>query len=304
MISKGTFALMLAAAFSPLLAWPLDSVLDRGDSCLQVTWTPDERNTDPAWYIAYGSKCSGVDSIYRHSDFLPGVEYRGIAYSYGGEDPWYLFRSRVEGGDLVGSHLCHYNSFGDPTPMVTGTDCSGFLCFVWDVGRVSTSAMVSSSYYRKIALSDLQPGDALVRSGYHAVLVVDATDMTEALIWEATSAVNSCRERITDLTAAAWNLYTPLRNPALETLVRPYADNTRNPLSSSLVSMRSVRDQLCIRSETSEPVTLRLYSLRGELVETATLAPFGHYVSSARHATLIATATTAATNAVYRLVQP
>ena len=109
------------------LSWPLDSVLARGDSCINIAWTPDSINTDSGWYTSYGTYCTGEDSIYLHCDFIPGREYHGIAYSYGGEDPWYLVRGRLDSGYLVGSHQCPYQEYGDPSDTVTGTDCSGFL---------------------------------------------------------------------------------------------------------------------------------------------------------------------------------
>jgi hypothetical protein len=228
-------------------AWPLDSVLYRGDSCIAIAWTPDSHNTNPAWYIQYGDGCIGVDTIYRHCDFVAGRTYNGVAYSYGGEDPWYLFRERVADGFLVGSHLCHYQAFGDPTPVVTGTDCSGFLCFIWNVSRMSTSAMVASPAYEHIARSAIRPGDALVRSGYHAVFVVEADDLTQGLIWEASSSVFSCRPRITDLTGSAWDLYTPLRNPqiASDAVERPGREARKE---FQPVRLRQARSMLRVQS--------------------------------------------------------
>jgi hypothetical protein len=255
----------LAGIFSTPLAWPLDSVFSRGDSCIGIAWTPDSSNTKPAWYLKNGSGCSGVDTIYRHCDFITGRTYNGVAYSYGGEDPWYRFRERLAKGFLVGSHLCHYNAFGDPRAVVTGTDCSAFLCFIWNVGRISTSTMVASPAYEHIARSTIQPGDALVRSGYHAVFVVEADDLTEALIWEASSSVFGCRARLTDLTASAWNLYTPLRNPQIETNTRIEQGGEGEGVLQPVILMQ-VAGTLLFRSSTRPMQSIEFFDPAGRRV--------------------------------------
>jgi len=194
-------------------SWPIDSVLARADSCIQISWNPTTANTDLSWYSDNGVKCTGTDSKYKSCDFIPGTVYRGIAYSYGGEDTPVAFRKRLALGLAVGSHLCHYQTFGDPTPAVAGTDCSGFLCFAWNVPRTSTNGLVAS--YPIIARSEIVTGDALVKPGNHAVLVADATNLKQAVIMESTSAVNSCRERVVNLTDSYWSGYTPIRNPKI-----------------------------------------------------------------------------------------
>jgi hypothetical protein len=199
----------------PLLSIPLDSVFARGDSCLAIEWTPDSVNTSSAWYVENGSKCTGSDTVYRHSDFIAGVTYRSIAYSYGGEDRYYVFREKVASGFLVGSHLCHYNTFGDPSSVIAGTDCSGFVCYVWDVPRMSTGGLAEDSRFQHISKAAIEEGDILVKAGSHTVLVVEKDDSTHFLIWESTSAVNGCRERLINIGDSAWNPYIPLRNPGI-----------------------------------------------------------------------------------------
>lgn len=191
----------------------LDSMLVRGDSSIAIEWTPDSTNTRADWYVKYGSGCSGADTIYRHCDFLPGVTYHSIAYSYGGEDSFVRFREKVESGFLIGSHMCHYNNYGDPSDTVAGTDCSGFVCYLWDVPRVSTGVLHSK--YKVITREDLAVGDILVKPGSHAVLVVEREDDTHFLIWESTSAVNGCRERTIDISDSYWDAYAPRRYEGL-----------------------------------------------------------------------------------------
>lgn len=203
-------------------AYPLalDSVITRSDSCVTIEWTPDSSNTDNMWYTQYGTKCTNSDSIYRHCDFIAGRSYQGIAYSYGGEDPWFTFRMRLVTGYLVGSHQCHYNVFGDPSSKVTGTDCSGFLCFVWSIPRTTTTDLYNNNSFITIPRTEVIAGDALVKassaSGYHAILIVEAEDPTEVVIAEASSTVFGCRQRIVDLTRSEWSPYKAIRNPALQ----------------------------------------------------------------------------------------
>jgi hypothetical protein len=196
------------------VSFPLDSMYGRGDSCLNVVWTPDSANTNPAWYVRNGSLCTGADTVYRHCDFTAGVTYRSIAYSYGGEDNYQQFRDKLGSGLLAGSHLCHYQTVGDPSPYVAGTDCSGFVCYLWNVARTSTNGLLADTRYQHIQKTALRAGDIMVRAGSHAVFVVDQDDSTSYVIWESTSAVNGCRERITDISLAAWDPYVALRNPA------------------------------------------------------------------------------------------
>jgi|GEM_PF-3355404 len=209
-------ALFLLYPLGLLYALTIDSVIAYSDSCVQIQWTPDTVNTDVSWYQQYGNKCSGTDSIYRHCDFVVGRLYSGIPYSYGGEDSWYTFRERLHSGFLVGSHQCHYNVYGDPTNKITGTDCSGFLCFVWGFPRSNTSTLYNSELFTEIPITEVLPGDALVKAtsgcGYHAILIVEADSPAEAVISEASSTVFGCRERIVDLTdSSTWQCYKAIR---------------------------------------------------------------------------------------------
>jgi hypothetical protein len=196
---------------------PLDSTITRSDSCVAIEWSPDSFNTDNKWYTQYGAQCKNKDSIYKYCDFIAGHTYHGIAYSYGGEDPWYLFREHLAAGYLAGSHQCHYNAYGDPSGKVTGTDCSGFLCFVWSIARTTTTDLYNNKAYPSIPIIEVESGDALVKAsaayGYHAILVVEASDPTEVVISEATSVVNGCRQRVVDLTSPEWAQYKAIRNP-------------------------------------------------------------------------------------------
>jgi hypothetical protein len=200
-------------------ALTIDSVITLSDSCVQIEWTPDTINTNPAWYLQYGSSCTGVDSIYKQCDFIAGRPYSGIAYSYGGEDPWYTFRERLFAGFLVGSHQCHYNNYGDPTNRIAGTDCSGFLSFVWNYPRSNTSTFYTSPAFTTIPITEVQPGDALIKAtgpcGYHAVLIIENEDPKEVIISEASSVSFGCRERMVDLTTSAWSCYKAIRYPKL-----------------------------------------------------------------------------------------
>jgi hypothetical protein len=58
----------------------------------------------------------------------------------------------------------------------TGTDCSGFLCFVWNIARTNTTNLYNNKNFTSIPITSVQAGDALVKAssayGYHAILVV------------------------------------------------------------------------------------------------------------------------------------
>ncbi|MBD3345565.1 MAG: hypothetical protein GF401_10935 [Chitinivibrionales bacterium] len=193
----------------------LDSVLARGDSCLNIVWTPSAANTGSDWWNSCGSGCS--DDL-KKCDFIAGESYRGVAYSYGGEDPYFLFRQRLLDQWPVGSHLCHYSQCGNPSNDVTGTDCSGYVCWIWDEPRVSTRELATFDRYDHIDKTELTAGDILVKHGSHTVLVVEAVDYPQILIWEATGTpINGVRERVIDLTATYWDAYSAVRNPRITT---------------------------------------------------------------------------------------
>jgi hypothetical protein len=242
---SGLLLLILAIDAAP---FPLDSVLARGDSCLNVAWTPDSTNTRPDWYRTWGSLCTGSDTIYRHCDFKPGDTYRGICYSYGGEDPYLVFRDKVNRGFLVGSHLCHYSSFGDPTSVVAGADCSGFVCYVWNVPRVATGTLAQK--YSSIEKAELAPGDILVKASSHTVLIVETVDPTHFLIWESTSAVNGCRERIIDINAAEWSAYVARRN---NSIISALPINQQQLSRPSLCRITASRDGMTFLLNFSRP---------------------------------------------------
>lgn len=210
------FFLTAIIAIQFAFSFPIDSMFARGDSCIFITWKPDSQNTNPSWYIKNGQLCKNADTIYRHCDFLPGITYRSIAYSYGGEDSYKIFLQKVKDHFLIGSHLCHYNYYGDPSPVIAGTDCSGFVSYIWSVPRLSTTGFLNSTSYKRISKSELRPGDAMIKGGSHMVIIADkGEDSTEFLIWESTSVVNGCRERIINLADKYWSDYVPIRNPNL-----------------------------------------------------------------------------------------
>lgn len=233
---KPVFIIFLFLTSVSLYAFSIDSVIARSDSCVLVEWTPDSNNTSAAWYLNNGLKCTGTDSIYRKCDFSPGLTYHGVAYSYGGEDPWYIFRDKLEQGFPAGSHQCHYNSYGDPSDTIAGTDCSGFLSFAWNYPRSSTSMLYSDSNLQTVPFSHLQPGDALVMAssgcGYHAVLVIESESLSETVIAEASSSVFGCRERVVDLNQQYWNCYKALRYPGLTSIKKEKQQTDKIQLTS------------------------------------------------------------------------
>ncbi|MBN1604321.1 MAG: hypothetical protein JW915_22110 [Chitinispirillaceae bacterium] len=261
--------ILTAALFSSSAqhAFSLDTVITRSDSCVAIEWTPDSSNTAELWYTQYGNKCTGSDTIYRHCDFIAGRTYRGIAYSYGGEDPWFTFRTRLATGFLAGSHQCHYNVFGDPSGKVTGTDCSGFLCFAWNIARTNTTNLYNNKNFTTVPITSVQAGDALVKAssayGYHAILIVEAEDPAETVISEASSTVFGCRERIVNLTGPEWTPYKAIRNPALHT------QQIANKSTSSSPALRVVQSGYnCITLHLSNPSPVQLtgYALNGSVL--------------------------------------
>lgn len=255
-----------------LYAFNIDSVITRSDSCVHIQWVPDSTNTDPFWYTTYGTTCINADSVYRHCDFLPGHTYNGIAYSYGGEDPWYLFRSRLSMGFLVGSHQCHYTNYGDPSNRITGTDCSGFLSFVWDHPRVATGTFYNSTTFKTVSFSEILPGDALVMAtancGNHALLVIEADTITEVVVSEASSTARGCRERVIDLTETGWSCYKAIRYPKL-TISESATDrkSAEKPFKKSFItSQKHINGDILLQLSSKFEGTAAAFTLEGKLI--------------------------------------
>ncbi|MFW5775222.1 MAG: hypothetical protein ACOCW2_02935 [Chitinivibrionales bacterium] len=255
-------------------AWPLDSVLSRADSCASVVWTPTQRNTDPWWFRQYGGRCSGSDTVYLRCDFVPGVQYTGVAYSYGGEDSDVIFKEKLATDFLVGSHSCHYYTYGDPSDTVAGADCSGFLSYVWNSPRYSTSGFLSSSRYEKIPVDEVRSGDALVKAqsgcGYHAVLVVERADYGETLIAEASSSVFGVRFRTTDLSHSYWDCYAGLRNPKIERDV--FTATPEEKISLKPFSLKKSSSGT-FHLTAQEKSTYTIYASNGPVIQKGTVRP-------------------------------
>jgi len=241
-----------------------DIMLALGDSSIAIEWTPDSLNTRNAWYQQYGSGCNGADSVYRHCDFTAGQTYRSIAYSYGGEDGYVRFREKLESGFLAGSHMCHYNVFGDPSKTIAGTDCSGFICYLWGVPRVSTRELYSQ--YKVITREDIAPGDILVKSGSHAVIVIEREDATHFIIWESTSVGNCCRERSIDITDSYWDTYYPRRYEGLMMSVKsPLVARPTN----GLPTLRSTKGTILMSTSHGWSGSIELYTPSGRCLYSA-----------------------------------
>ncbi|MBN1980366.1 MAG: hypothetical protein JW795_02460 [Chitinivibrionales bacterium] len=260
-------------------AWPLDSCFARGDSGIAITWTPDSSNVKADWYVTNGTLCTGADTVFLHSDFIAGTTYTSIAYSYGGEDPWYLFRSKLKAGLCAGSHLCHYKKVGDPSSAVAGTDCSGYACFLWNVPRMSTTQMVESQLFQKITYQELRPGDCLVKAGSHVVFVVEADDSTEVVIWESTSVVFGCRERVIDVTQPYWKEYQPIRYPQITAIeAESFLHNGQSIRIADLQVLG--RGVIRIENNTRNRLLFCYFSISGQCLGTYFINPgvFNHAI--------------------------
>jgi hypothetical protein len=242
----------------------LDSVLARSDSCVQISWIPESLNTKPEWYIQCGVKCTGPDTVCLHSDFLPGVIYKGIAYSYGCNDPYAIFRNRLSEGKLAGSHLCHYSSCSSPCTNVTGIDCSAFICYTWDETRQSTQMIYDNKKYLHITKAEAAPGDILVSPSDHAVLIIEKDDDTNFLIHESTGTpVNGCRERMIDISNTYWNKYYAVRNPLI---TRSDKANNQKKLTDFPSVNGLVRNGFLIPEIASNFDKINVYSVAGKKI--------------------------------------
>jgi len=268
-----TFSIFFAINAVVTNSSQLDTMLMLGDSAILMEWTPDSINTRAGWYVQYGSNC---DAMYLHCDFLPGVTYRSIAYSYGGKDIYIEFRNKISNGFLIGSHMCHYNNFRDDvSKVIAGTDCSGFVCRLWGVPRVATSKLYSQ--YKDIARDELDVGDILVKPASHVVLIVEKEEDNRFLIWESTSAVNGCRERVIDIHDSIWNEYYPRRYEKLKDQTDAISQAKEFPKYPRIICRNNL---ISIQSTQQWHGTVEFFSLFGQKIMKIECHFEGPYVST------------------------
>lgn len=124
--------------------------------------------------------------------FLAGKTYQGIPYSMAGrtydDSKWLsLVKNGLSTGTMTGKY---YTSRADTTAR--GIDCSYLVCQALNTGcgtsvHLNTSGMLNSSKFRKIALSQMLPGDVFLKNG-HVMFFMGKTASGRYAIIEANAA--------------------------------------------------------------------------------------------------------------------
>jgi len=124
--------------------------------------------------------------------FLAGKTYQGIPYSMAGrtydDSKWLsLVKNGLSTGTMSGKY---YTSRADTTAR--GIDCSYLVCQALNTGcgtsvSLNTSGMLNSSKFRKIALSQMLPGDIFLKNG-HVMFFMGKTASGRYAIIEANAA--------------------------------------------------------------------------------------------------------------------
>ena len=124
--------------------------------------------------------------------FLAGKTYQGIPYSMADrnydDSKWLsLVKNGLSTGSMTGKY---YTSRADTTAR--GIDCSYLVCQALNTGcgtsvNLNTSGMLNSSKFRKIALSQMLPGDIFLKNG-HVMFFMGRTASGRYAIIEANAA--------------------------------------------------------------------------------------------------------------------
>ena len=168
-------------------------ILARARQYAELRWTPTPQNV-----------AAGCIPGYR-SNFAPGVEQKGEPYRWGGSDTPAEFIAKLNRGLAAGAHAQHHEN--PRQPCTAGTDCSGFVCNVWnhahlwtgDFGRITTVLPDVSS---------MHTGDAFLKKGSHVILFIDFREDGTLLLHEAAGA------RVHEVKGADWGYvqdYVPVR---------------------------------------------------------------------------------------------
>jgi hypothetical protein len=104
------------------------------------------------------------------SDWKIGQHITGIPYSWGGADDVQSFDNKLAKGMAAGGH----SRFG-VLSCTTGIDCSAFITYCWGVSMAghpysTTTLRVIAAKPKYNWFTDMKPGDALYKAGYHVVL--------------------------------------------------------------------------------------------------------------------------------------
>jgi hypothetical protein len=153
---------------------------------LQWQLTPANYGTDP------DNRCTGFNRI-RRPGYLSGKlnqEVRGVPYCWGCQGSLDQFRTRIANGMLAGN-VCTHN---EPRTDVAGVDCSAFVSAAWGLANHFTTAAIPAITTELANPWDLQPGDALNKSGTHVMLFLRFTPDRKAEVME--SSTGGCNGRV------------------------------------------------------------------------------------------------------------
>ncbi|MBU0652942.1 MAG: hypothetical protein KKG96_08685 [Proteobacteria bacterium] len=147
------------------------------------TPTRDEVIANASMYANLKWFCEKKNARKDYNLLIPGKQYRGVPYNWGGFDSTDKFEKKVKKGVVAGnyrkrcgSNLCVREDFA-------GLDCSGLISRSWGISRYSTTTFPGISI--KITRELLQPGDILNSANKHVMLFDKFDDDNQMWVYEA-----------------------------------------------------------------------------------------------------------------------
>jgi len=147
------------------------------------TPTRDEVIANASMYANLKWFCEKKNARKDYNLLIPGKQYRGVPYNWGGFDTTDKFEKKVKKGVVAGnyrkrcgSNLCVREDFA-------GLDCSGLISRSWGISRYSTTTFPGISI--KITRELLQPGDILNSANKHVMLFDKFDDDNQMWVYEA-----------------------------------------------------------------------------------------------------------------------
>jgi len=146
------------------------------------------------------------------SDWKPGQRVTGTPYCWGGADSPEGFDQKIAKGLAAGSH-----SRNGVLSCAAGIDCSGFVCFCWGLpshpyGTANLRMIAGKPKYNWF--TDMKPGDALCKAGWHVVLFAGYNPDGTINIYEASG--SAARVVFHKITWSRLKGYIPLQYKAID----------------------------------------------------------------------------------------
>ena len=179
-----------------------DMIVEQARNLQECKWTPvSNLRSYPKSSGQITTFTGGVEVVgvpYSRGTHFVNTDYEGLqkAITYNGSstvsNSSYIslscFRNEVSNSNSL---MYAANTALPNAGPLYGCDCSAYVSYSWRVGRTTSNGFDSASFCTEISdesnvsIADLKKGDALVKAGYHCILIKDVSS-SSITVWEQT----------------------------------------------------------------------------------------------------------------------